>query len=134
MEYKFDNFKGGMRADLRDMSKRLDGSYPLGINVRSRSNTLFSVPNPADITDNRWINVQGHTSMGSIHIVIADGYAWVRDYATQDTYTRLYGYHLDPSAEEVWTVTVPLSVLAYTRKLKVAGDKSGGVNYADQIQ
>jgi len=135
MEYKFDNFKAGMRADLRDNSKRLDGAYPLGINVRSRSNTLFSVPNPADITDNRWVNVQGQAAMGAIHIVIADGYAWVRDYSDvdQDSYTRLYGYHLSADVEEVFTVTVPLSVLAYTRKLKVAGDKAGGINYVDQI-
>ena len=58
--FRVDNFVAGMRLDYRDAAKRPGGSYPLGVNVRSRNNTIAPVADPLDVTHPFWELVQGH--------------------------------------------------------------------------
>ena len=119
-----------MRLDYRDISKRPGGSYPLGVNVRSRNNTIQPAPNPVDVTHPFWETVQGHMGMGKWHVVIADGEAWIKDSTTADdvndplNYRQLTGYTLSTSATEVFMEVVPLATLTYMRQLSGTGASS----------
>lgn len=129
---RLENFRGGLRADLRDMTKSVSGSYPLAFNVRTRNNTMVPVPGPVRVTSNAWSNVQGHKGMGKFHVVIADGYAWVKDSTTGAPYTRLSGYRLAANASKVYMEVVPMSTLTFARQL-VDANKRGSVQLIDAL-
>lgn len=122
--FRVDNFVAGMRLDYRDAAKRPGGSYPLGVNVRSRNNTIAPVPDPLNVTHPFWELVQGHMAMGKWHVVVADGEAWICDTSISTEYTQLNGYTLSSTTPEVWMEVVPLSTLVYMRQLTSTDSKS----------
>lgn len=112
-----DSFVGGMTPFLLDESKWGGNTYPIGVNIRVRNNIVTPVGAPAHITNSQWLNVQGHTTIGDWHVVVSDGFAWVRNTLTQSYYTKLLGYQLNPNAARVYFASVPLSTQSYIRTL-----------------
>ena len=132
-KFLVNEFTSGFRYDLRDVSKKNDNSYPFGSNIRVRTNTVVPIPDPLDITDSRWFNVQGHMGMGRYHVVVADGFAYVKDTSVVDgSYRLLTGYSLSSTATEVWMEVVGMSTNAFVRTLASA-DKAGGVELLSTI-
>jgi len=132
-KFLVNEFTAGLRYDLRDVSKKPDNSYPFGSNIRVRTNTVVPVADPLDVTDPRWFRVQGHMGMGRYHVVIADGFAYVRDTSDEDgTYHLLSGYSLSTTATRVWMEVVGVSTNTFVRTL-TSTDRAAGVTLLSSI-
>ena len=131
-KFLVNEFTAGLRYDLRDVSKKPDNSYPFGSNIGCGLTPL-----------SRWLIHwmspirggfgAGPHGMGKYHVVVADGFAYVKDTSDEaGTYHLLAGYSLSTTATRVWMEVVGVSTNTFVRTLS-STDKSSAVTLLSSI-
>lgn len=117
------DFSGGMSLNL-DPSQLGPGQYYLLINGRSRNNKLRPVKLPKREVSTVGGLHQGLFAAGSSLIVLIDGVAYYRDFASSlNTFTGVGQFpQMDKNATTIWGELVPASTINYVRKASENGN------------
>lgn len=128
------DFSGGMHLD-GDLSAIKENEYALLINGRSRNNRIIPVNLPLLQPNLPSGNYQGGIGLGSVMIIMINGRAYYKDYATSsNSFNPIPGFTpMDVNTDHIYMCSVPASTQNYKRELITATRPASGVNLTNGV-